>query len=352
MCLNRGLDEEWLRQYSLGDALGEGRFGRVRSCRHRDTDEMAAVKIIDPARMPIEDCRREAHLMDSLRHPNIAALRCVFDEGYFVCLVMDRFAGRSLLQGLKRHRSEHGRTCSSRLVHIAAQASAALEFVHGRSILHGDVKCDNFFMDRPGLEDPSCVVVLGDFSLAQPLRSDYRLGTRGGGTTSHWSPERCEMSLGYGHKDDTWALGVAMYTLLAGHLPFGEAGLEGLSAYPPRYSKRLVPGSKAFVCGLLERGEELRMSAAQAAEHPWVAGWQRGEVAAGQTAGTSRTEVEEAPEACAGPVEDVMGAANSLASKASQPEDAFSSVDGPGEECQEWLKVIFGPLYFEDLDDR
>jgi len=272
------LSQKLLKEYSKGELLQQGAFGSVYAFTHRTTQEEVAVKLIDKAETPVEAIAREVDMMKALSHCNVVRCRQAFSDGGFTCIVMDKFAG-DLLQGLQDQLAEHGRNIAGhKAVHLCAQAAAAVEHLHRQCILHRDVKLDNFLVDRDDILDPKCWIVLTDFGAAVTLRSpDDRLRVDCCGTLTYWAPERHGSST-YGLKADVWSLGVTMYSLLTGTLPFSKS--EHTPVQTPRSfrlsQRRLDVKCYELLMGMLEKDEKARFNSKEVVSHRWLSSWMCG----------------------------------------------------------------------------
>mmetsp|Transcript_174508 Transcript_174508/g.553940 ORF Transcript_174508/g.553940 Transcript_174508/m.553940 type:complete len:780 (-) Transcript_174508:217-2556(-) len=255
-----------LEEYSVGQTLGEGAFGVVSDCRRRATGEEFAVKMIDKVETPVDAIRREADLLQSLDHPNIVKVHGVFYEKCFVCIVMDKYLGGDLVEGLQRHLKERGHINCHDVVHVARQMGFGIQYLQNRTIVHRDIKGDNYLMDRKDMTDPKCKVVLTDFGTACKIDPDERLKA-GVGTKIFWAPEFFDRS--YGVKVDVWAMGIIMYGLVSGRFPFRDE--TDVRTKEVKIPKRVHPVCEEFIKTLLDKNEKTRPTADMVMLHKWVA---------------------------------------------------------------------------------
>lgn len=256
-----------LEHYTIGEKLGSGAYGVVSRCRSRATGEELAVKIVDVQQHPSANVLAEAKIMKGLSHPNIVKFHGLFHQSPFVYIVMDAYSGGDLVDGLQAlmQSVRTGKPDCASVVHVARQMTAGVEYLHSLRIVHRDIKGDNFLMDRPDLTDPCCRIALADFGAACVLTPGQRLA-KVVGTAKFAAPEMLDGS--YGEKVDLWALGVVVYGLLSGRFPFrNEQEIRNKHIkFPPEVDE----ACQNFVFGLLQRREGFRLSAGEAAEHPWV----------------------------------------------------------------------------------
>lgn len=255
-------------KYVLGELIAEGSFGAVWSCARQDDpkDFRFAVKMIDKAESTISDISNEIDVMSLLRHPNIVAYQDVFWEPFFVCVVMDRYTGGDLLEGMQNHWTQRGMIRPHDVVGLIRQMVMAIHHVHTHNFIHRDIKGDNFLMDRPGIVDSELQVALADFGTTCEAPDQKRFSHRCG-TQVYWAPEfhRGDYSLPV----DMFALGVVVYGMYMGRFPFKDEVEATLKE--PALPDTMAPECCEFSRGLLVKDEGDRLSSAGALSHPWIA---------------------------------------------------------------------------------
>mmetsp|Transcript_56877 Transcript_56877/g.109826 ORF Transcript_56877/g.109826 Transcript_56877/m.109826 type:complete len:750 (+) Transcript_56877:105-2354(+) len=255
-----------LDTYSVGETLGEGAFGVVATCIHRRTGKEYAVKMVDRVETPLQQIQKEADLMQSFDNENIVAFHGVFFETCFVCIVMDKYDGGDLVTGLQAHMSMRGPPDSNDIVHVAQQLGGSIRYLHGRNVVHRDIKGDNYLMDRRDMTNPECHIVLTDFGTSTYLQPGQRL-SEAVGTKLFWSPEFYDLD--YGLKVDVWALGIVMYGLITGRFPFKDE--EAVRKKEIKVAKKAHFHCADFIKSLVSRSESSRPSAIELMKHHWVA---------------------------------------------------------------------------------
>uniref|UniRef100_A0A7S2VRZ4 non-specific serine/threonine protein kinase n=1 Tax=Zooxanthella nutricula TaxID=1333877 RepID=A0A7S2VRZ4_9DINO len=175
-----------------------------------------------------------------------------------------------MVDGLQRLFAKHGLSWQcDRVVHLARQMTAAVQYLHQCNIVHRDVKTDNFMVDRKDVLDPSCCVALGDFGSATRFDLGGKDRLSGAvGTQLFWSPELFNQD--YNEKVDTWALGVVMFAVLTHQFPFTSE--TDVRIRGPYYPKQWSPACKDFVKRMLRKREARRWSADQLASHAFLRG--------------------------------------------------------------------------------
>lgn len=160
--------------------------------------------------------QREALSATSLTHPNIVDVYDVGDEGNLHYIVMEYVKGKTL----KQYIQEYAPISPARSVYIMKQLTSAIAHAHDNEIIHRDIKPQNILMDENG------DVKITDFGIAMTLSATALTQTNSVlGTVHYLSPEQARGS-GATHKSDIYALGIVLYELLTGELPFsGESAV-------------------------------------------------------------------------------------------------------------------------------
>jgi len=206
-------------RYELGEEIGAGGMGRVVRATDRNTGRQVAVKLMQRKLVADEAAvrrfEREMEAMLRLEHPNIARLydfgRTDDDELY---LVMELIEGRSLAPALM----DEEEFSVERVVRIGQHVARALAAVHANGIVHRDLKPENIMLrDLHGEAD---WVTILDFGIAT-LEGSSRVTQTGmvAASPAYCSPEQARGGLP-GPSADLYTLGVVLYELLAGRLPF------------------------------------------------------------------------------------------------------------------------------------
>jgi len=244
---------ESLSFYEIRGELGRGAMGEVYLARDTRLERDVAIKVLSEELVDDEDrlqrFDREAKLLASLNHPNVAAIHGV-DQVDDVCFLALEFGpGEDLAERLER-----GPLSLKRALEIARQIAEGLEAAHERGIVHRDLKPGNVRITPDGQ------VKLLDFGLAKPARRDEdRLHlTQEGvmfGTPSYMSPELVDGEP-LDRRADVWAFGCVLFELLSGEKAFGGQSLTevlfAISAGEPDWT-RLPPDLPPRLTALLHR---------------------------------------------------------------------------------------------------
>jgi len=260
-------NQQLLNEYVLGDVLGQGAFGVVYACAKKGTKDFKfAVKMVDKVETPVAEIKKEAEMMGELAHPNVVKFYAVYYEKCFVCIVMDKYGGGDLIEGMQAHWQSKGKIPPLNVVHVARQATLAIDHLHRKGYVHRDIKGDNYLTDRKDITDPNCRLLMSDFGTAMKLKKASERVKGACGTKIYWPPEFYTNN--YGQKVDIWALGVIMYGLVDGRFPFKNE--QDSRNKPVRLPSSCPPKCKDFVEKLLDKSEDKRLSAADAIRHAWV----------------------------------------------------------------------------------
>ncbi|MGQ9682611.1 MAG: protein kinase domain-containing protein [Anaerolineae bacterium] len=213
-----------LDRYQLVELLGEGGMGAVFRGRDITLQRDVAIKVMQPqaARLPNfqERFLNEARTAARLDHPGIVK---VFDFGQasgYLYIVMELLRGdnlRKLLDGLQRS----GKTLSlMEAVQIVRQVCLALDYAHQQGVLHRDIKPDNIMLKPEPVEGLAFRPVLTDLGLAKLLEGIHlTVDGTSMGTPAYMSPEQA-LGEKTDARSDVYSVGILLYELLAGRLPF------------------------------------------------------------------------------------------------------------------------------------
>lgn len=259
------------RGYEYVKKIGEGAYGKA--LLTKDASGVSLVcKMVDVSKASskeAQDSLRECHVLAKLKHPHIVQHRTSFQEGGWICLVMEYCDGGDLSGLIRRARQRQKPFSESEVLRLFTQAASALEYLHMNGILHRDLKPHNLFLTKGGH------LKLGDFGIAKVLDCTMACAHTQVGTPAYLCPEVIQ-DRPYGRPADIWALGCILYEMCALERPFDCPSLIQLAqkvlkakspALPSAYSDFL----RQLCDEMLSKAPEKRPSSAQILEHPQVA---------------------------------------------------------------------------------
>lgn len=207
----------------LGERLGRGSFGSVYAAQEPDLQREVAVKLFDPSSLSSRRWLEEARLLAGVRHPHVVAVYGADVRDGQAGIWMERVPGRALAAVLE----DGARLPSEAVLDLARQLASALQAIHARGLVHGDLKAANVMLEPGGR------AVLLDFGAAW-RSSEATLQTVASPLTS--APEVLD-GREAGTASDLYSLGVLLYRCLAGEYPFAADSLDALRAAQRRPAK-------------------------------------------------------------------------------------------------------------------
>lgn len=258
-------------RYVLERQLGAGGMGRVYEARHVQLGKRFALKVISPelAKDPVSRGRfiEEARLASEITHPNIVSVVDYGEDAELgAFMVMELLEGETLTS-LGGRRLSIRRTCD-----ILGQVAEALELIHRRGIVHGDIKTENIMLveETTGTRRRRIARLL-DFGLAHRISASDTTSESVFGTPEYFAPERATGGPAT-VATDIYALGVLGYFLLTGTLPFEGDQVEVMSAHvhdeipalDPRRGEPIDPAMDALIRRALAKDPTQRHASATA----------------------------------------------------------------------------------------
>ncbi|KAF0038669.1 hormonally up-regulated neu tumor-associated kinase homolog A [Scophthalmus maximus] len=202
--------------YLIGRKLGEGSFAKVREGLHAMTGEKVAVKVIDKRKAKkdsyvTKNLRREGHIQQMIRHPNITQLLDILETENSYYLVMELCPGGNLMNRIYDKKRLDERETQKYI----RQLVLAVEHLHRAGVVHRDLKIENLLLDE---QDNIKLIDFGLSNCAGILGYSDPFSTQCG-SPAYAAPELLSRKK-YGPKVDVWSIGVNMYAMLTGTLPF------------------------------------------------------------------------------------------------------------------------------------
>lgn len=261
--------------YKIGRELGRGSMGVVYAAVHPDIGQRAAVKVLfrEFSSNPqfIQRFRTEARATSAVPHPGLLT---IFNHGQLAdgtaYILMEYLEGQSLRAKLAEHAAAGQRPQVAQVLRIARQIASAMDAVHRHGIVHRDLKPSNVML----VADPDVAAgertKVVDFGLARinatalhGYRSSaptlYNTDSATGlfvGTAAYAAPEQCRMERPGDGRSDVYSLGVMLYEMLAGTLPFIGSPIQLLQQHleaTPRPLQQAAPGLPLALCNLVHK---------------------------------------------------------------------------------------------------
>ena len=260
--------------YRILEKLGEGGMGVVYKAVDTSLDRLVAMKVLaaDLSRNPelVERFRAEARAQANLNHTNLATLYAFLVHDGNAFMVMEFIEGETFESMIRRR----GPIPQNDAVPLFKQALLGIGYAHRAGIIHRDIKPSNLMLNKYG------IVKVMDFGIAKVLgaRSMTRTGTQMG-TVAYMSPEQIQ-NRPVDIRTDIYALGITLYEMLSGHLPFDSDSdfkvMQDHVATPPPLPTRFYPyipkGLENVVLKALEKDPNARYQSVEefgaAIEHP------------------------------------------------------------------------------------
>ncbi|MFQ5551290.1 MAG: serine/threonine-protein kinase, partial [Gemmatimonadales bacterium] len=211
-------------EYRVERLVGQGGFAEVFAAHDPRLKRTVAIKVLRPDLIVnqelVDRFQREAEAIAGLRHPNIMQIYTVGERDGVAYFVMPFVEGQSLREVI----DAEGRLSLFEAKRIAIDAAKALAAAHAKGLVHRDVKPDNIM-----LEGEERHVLLTDFGIARAVASGETRITGTGmiiGTPQYMSPEQAAGDEDIDHRTDIYSLGVVIYQMITGALPFKGTSIQ------------------------------------------------------------------------------------------------------------------------------
>lgn len=209
-----------MEDFTLLSTVGKGGFGKVLTVQrkpgpHEDAGKVYAMKILKKRHVvktqQVDSTKAERRILNSMDHPFVVKLRYAFQSSSKLYMVMDYYGGGSLFYHIERLGSFPAGTVRF----FAAEITLALDHLHKNGIIYRDLKLENVLLDSDGH------VALTDFGLSKDTCDEDEMTNSFCGTPVYVAPEIIQRNR-YGTSIDWWALGVVMYEMFTGRVPFAS----------------------------------------------------------------------------------------------------------------------------------
>lgn len=258
--------------YELGPIIGEGRFSIVREGVCKANRKQYAIKIIDKNK--VEDADKESltteiAILKLMDHPNVINLKAVFENRRYMYLVMKLIRGGDLSDRIRSKKRFHRAVARE----ITFKLLQVVQYLHSRGIVHRDLKPENILCRSQEDWD----IVVSDFGLSK-FTTPSEILHLPCGSLAYMAPEIFS-SKGYDKSVDLWSVGVILYQMIAGELPFYSHNqnnlisqiTQGKVSFSQKIWATVSSEVKDLVSNLLVVDPAKRYTADQALGHPWFA---------------------------------------------------------------------------------
>jgi serine/threonine protein kinase len=256
------------QRFTVIRKLGKGTYGKVQLAINKETGQEVAIKTIKKTKIDneqdLERVRREIQIMSSIEHPHIIHIYEVFENKDKIVLIMQYAPGGELYEYVSQSKVLDEQEARR----LFRQIATAIYYCHQNKICHRDLKLENILLDEKNNAK------LADFGLSNVFDKGRQLKTFCG-SPLYASPEIVQGSPYEGPEVDCWSLGVLLYTLVYGAMPFDGSNFKRLvkqiseaSYYEPKQRSQASPLIGRLLCADPRR----RASILDICTDPWVNG--------------------------------------------------------------------------------
>ncbi|GAB1603238.1 NUAK family SNF1-like kinase 1 isoform X1 [Argonauta hians] len=253
-------------RFEMLETIGEGTYGKVKLAIEKSTGEKVAMKYIKLSKIKHKQdlikIRREIKIMSILNHPHIINVREVFENKEKIIMVMDYAAGGELYDYVNQNKPLPEREARK----MFRQIVSAICYCHQNGVVHRDLKLENILLDWDNN------VKVADFGLSNFFSTSSALNTFCG-SPLYTSPEIINGVPYRGPEADCWSLGVVLYTLVYGNMPFNGHDFKVLKkqiSTGDYYEPTKSSSAAGLIRHLLTVNPERRASMEKIVQHWWV----------------------------------------------------------------------------------
>lgn len=267
------------RGYIIGDKVGQGSYATVHIADYKDPNtekhQRLACKIFDRDKAPQDFLEkffpRELEILTKLENPHVIQVHSILQRGPRVFIFMRYAENGDLLDYVKKN-GEIKEPYAKEWFH---QMASGLQYLHGNQIAHRDLKCENILLSK------RYNVKLADFGFARYCvdRDGHRvLSSTYCGSAAYAAPEVVSGTPYNPKLADVWSLGVILYIMLNGSMPYDDSNLKQLLkdqmakklAFRSKVRESVSQGAKTMVHRILEPDLTQRMTLDQILSHSWL----------------------------------------------------------------------------------
>lgn len=253
--------------YKFVKLIGKGAFGKVTLGIHKLSGKQVAIKTFEKSYMKDDFSRKkvfqEVYILKKIHHSNIIRLLEVFESSKHFFIVMEYAGAGDLLHYVKRKK----RLGEEEAKFIFKQIVYGLGHCHCRSVLHRDIKLDNVLLDNER------GVKLCDFGVSKIIKKHQMIKEQCG-TPAYIAPEIIADDGYEGFFADIWSLGIVLYAMLQGTVPFKASDMKALHEAIKRgeykFPVETTPEAKDLIKKMLVLNPSDRISIPEILAHPWI----------------------------------------------------------------------------------
>jgi len=263
------------------EVLGTGTFGTVRGAVNKLTKKEVAIKRIKKKKLDEGNralLENEIRILRQIKHESIVCLFDVCETNKYICLIMELCSGGDVFDWVdaEEHLDE------ARASGVIQQIATAVDYLHGRGVVHRDLKLENILIvNQKGISKRTpAVVKIADFGFATTIKTQNSLIEGTCGSLNYVAPEVLTRRP-YTKACDLWSIGVILYAMLAGYLPFYEEDIggrsktfrkiqQGIYDFDDPVWRGVSDLAKSVIKGLLTVKVAARLKCNQLANHQWI----------------------------------------------------------------------------------
>jgi hypothetical protein len=256
--------------YEMYKVIGKGHFGEVRLGADKRSKEYVAIKIINKSKLKqieLEATKSEAEILLRCNHRNIVKLLDKFETFDHIYLVFENLSGGDLYNLVSKH---GGKLDNESAKYVMFQIGEGMKYLYSLGIIHRDLKPDNIMLNSHN------EIKIVDFGMSKIVGKDNKVGGKLG-TLAYIAPEVIQ-GRPYNKEIDIWSLGIILYNLLTGKVPFSDPKhaskilTSSKASGDMFFSERALRGVSSLAIDLMRQcliEQSLRINILQFLEHPW-----------------------------------------------------------------------------------
>jgi 5'-AMP-activated protein kinase catalytic alpha subunit len=254
--------------YKLRGTVGDGAFSVVKLVKHVETNQYFACKIVPKARLNtahlVERFEIEIRIAQQMHHPGVVQLHDLLKDENNYYVIMEFCPNGELFQFIV----DRNRLSEFEAKPILRQMLEGLEYIHSKGVSHRDLKPENLLIDSMGR------IKISDFGLSRFIDKNGLVKTPCG-SPCYASPE-CISGRAYnGKTTDVWSLGVILYAMLTGQLPWTKRNqaqlFKQIKTGDYTIPEELSADATSIIMGMMTVDPEKRLTISQCLEHPFLA---------------------------------------------------------------------------------